>query len=58
MKLKPAQKELTALANRCRAPGMSTGVLPKRLPVGLAVPFGEHPFPQPCWEVHPRRPPL
>ena len=28
---------------------------PKRLPAGLAVLFGERPFPQPCREVHPRR---
>jgi hypothetical protein len=26
----------------------------KRLPAGLAVLFGEHPFPQSCREVYPR----
>jgi hypothetical protein len=52
MRLNPAQKESAALAVRCRVPGIPTGALPKRLPVGLAVFFGEHPFPQPCREAY------
>jgi hypothetical protein len=58
MRLNPGQKEPAALAVRSHAPGMPIGVLPKRLPVGLAVFFGEHPFPQPCREARPRRLPL
>ena len=58
MRLTSAQKEPAALAVRHRTPCMPIGVLSKRLPVGLAVLFGEHPFPQPCREAHPRRLPL
>jgi hypothetical protein len=58
MRLNPAQKESAALALRCCARDMPAGAFPKRLPAGLAVLFGEHPFPQPCREVHSRRLPI
>jgi hypothetical protein len=58
MRLNPAQKESAALTLRCCAHGMPAGALPKRLPAGLAVVFDEHPFPQPCREVHPKRLPI
>jgi hypothetical protein len=58
MRLNPAQKESAALAVRSCARGTSVGALSKRLPAGLAVLFGECPFPQSCREVHPRRLPI
>jgi hypothetical protein len=53
MRLNPAQEESAALTRRCCAHATPAGALSKRLPAGLAVLFGEHPFPQPCREVHP-----
>jgi hypothetical protein len=58
MKLNPAQEGPTALTLRSCALGMPAGAPPRRLPAGLAVLFGEHPFPQPRREVYPRRLPI
>jgi hypothetical protein len=58
MKLNPAQERPTALTLRSCALGVPAGAPPRRLPAELAVLFGEHPFPQPCREVYPRRLPI
>ena len=58
MTLNHGEKESAALAVRCCASCVPAGALSERLPVGLAVLFGECPFPQPCREAHPRRLPI
>jgi hypothetical protein len=57
MRLNPVQ-ESAVLGVRCAARCLLAGAPSERLPVGLAVLLGEHPFPQPCREVHPRRLPI